>query len=471
MGKEIKISIKDIDKLEFYLDEDAQKGDWICLKADWTNLKETLELKKEEIIDGWKKQILPELKKQIINEYQLHDQQYLQLLEKARNLEGIQEKNKQEIKYATSILEEKNKSLSSEIEAYKAKEEKNKAEFQNKLTAEIKNHEKEIVEGSALYKELENQNKDLIDKNNVLTAANNSLIHSQKNTKWIGEQLEQWIYGEWEDKLSVPLGTTASFVKATDNIKDPTIDEKDSGTKPDFIFSVYHVRNVSNPNDPKDKKQIQELLEKVVVEAKNESLETAAKNHTKNSEFFKKLDDDREKNEAKFAVLVTELEKDKDFSIALPDPINYPNMFMVRPEWLMSLLSLLYYIINKEAEINSHIKKNEKLQGDKEKLRNKFEVFRTKIMETNLKNIKNQLEKINEYADAIKKNADNIKESRRIIIETHIHAIETRIAKFNIETMCKKIDKINKLEDSLIDDDDFDEENDEVEEIESSEEE
>ena len=68
------------------------------------------------------------------------------------------------------------------------------------------------------------------------------------------------------------------------------------------------------------------------MKQKNESLETAAKNHTKNSEFFKKLDDDREKNEAKFAVLVTELEKDKDFSIALPDPINYPNMFMVRPE-------------------------------------------------------------------------------------------------------------------------------------------
>ena len=463
MGKEIKISIKDIDKLEFYLDEDAQKGDWICLKADWTNLKETLELKKNKIIDEWKKQILPELKKQVIDDYQLHNTEYLELKKKEQQLNNYEEKKEQDIKFATLKLEEENKKLLAEIKTYQVTEEKNKAEFQNKLTEEIKNHQKEIVEDSVLYKELQNKNKELLNENNILTATNNNLIHSQKNTKWVGEQLEQWIYGEWEDKLSMSLGNAASFEKATKNIKDETIDEKKNGTKPDFIFSVYKVTNGKNKDEP----PVRELLEKVVIEAKNEAITTPANHQVKNSTHFQTLEDNRKKNDAKFAILVTELEKDKNFSIALPDPVKYPNMFMVRPEWLMSLLSLLYYIIIKEAQIYLHIKKNEKFQKDKEALRKRFDDFRTKLLDTNFKNIRNRLSDISEYADDIIEKAEKIKNAKNTIIETHIQAIESKVNKFNIDSMCKKIDKINKQEDSLMDDDDdSDEEENDAKEIE-----
>ena len=468
MGKEIKISIKDIDKLEFYLDENAQKGDWICLKADWTNLKQTLELKKNKIIDEWKNEITPNLERQILDEYQLHNPEYLELKRKEQQLKNFEEKKEQDIKFATLKLEEENKKLLAEIKTYQVTEEKNKAEFQNKLNEEIKNRQKEIVEGSIQYKELENKNRELLNENNILKATKDALIHSQKNTKWVGEQLEQWIYGEWEDKLSMSLGNAASFEKATKNIQDETIDEKKNGTKPDFIFSVYQVRNSKNKDEP----PVRELLEKVIIEAKNEAITTPVNHQVKNSTHFQTLEDNRKKNDAKFAILVTELEKDKNFSIALPDPVKYPNMFMVRPEWLMSLLSLLYYIIIKESQFNLHIKKNERFQKDKEALRKRFDDFRTKLLDTNFKNIRNRLSDISKYADDIINKAGQIKDAKNTIIETHIQAIESRVNKFNIDSMCKKIDKINKQEDSLMDDDDdLDEEDYEVEETESDSEE
>ena len=470
MAKEVKISVKNIDKLEFYLDENAEKGDWINLNSvneiDLSNLREVLESKKQEIIDEWKKEVLPKIKQEVLNDYKANNPEYKALKDDQKKLETAKEDYKKDLDNATAQLKAENGKLTAEISAYKDNEAKNAAEFKNKVNEEIKNRQKEIVENSIEYKELENKNKDLLQKNDILTATNNNLLHSQKSTKWVGEQLEQWILGQYEDKLSLSFGNNATFEKATINIKDPSVDEKDKGTKPDFIFSVYDVKKGSS----KDNNDLnRELIDKVVIEAKNEAIGTPSQYQVKNSTHFKKLEDDRIKNNVKFAILVTELEKDKDFSIALPDPIKYPHMFMVRPEWLTALLSLLYYIIIKEAQINRHIKKNEKLEADKEKLRTQFNDFRDKLLDINLKNMKSQLDKIDGYANDIKSKADDIKEARRIIIETHIQAMETRIAKFNIDSMCRKIDRITKQEANLDDEDYSDYEDNKIEENDDSE--
>lgn len=447
MAKEIKISIKDIDKLEFYLDENAEKGDWINLNSvneiDLSGLKEKLETKKQAIIDEWKKEAMPELTKQIINDFKANNENYKALVDSAKKLETIKEDYKKDLANATAQSKAQIDKLEAQINTYKANEAKNEAEFKNKVNEEIKAHKKEIVEDSVEYKELQNKNKDLIQKNEVLTATNNTLLHAQKSTKWVGEQLEQWIIGQYQDKLSLSLGNNASFEKATENIKDPSVDEKNSGTKPDFIFSVYDVKK-SSSKDANDLKR--DLIEKVVIEAKNEAIGTPVEHQVKNSKHFQKLEDDRIKNNAKFAILVTELEKDKDFSITLPDPIKYPHMFMVRPEWLTSLLSLLYYIIIKEPKLTDLINKNEKLEKNKGALRKNFDTFREKILNTYFKRMNDKLNSIKDDTDQIVKKANSIKDLSNEIINNALEKIKQMVENFDVDKMCTLIDKIEEEE-------------------------
>ena len=61
MAKEIRIKLKDPDKLEFELLEDAKVGDYINLntaydKASLDDLKSILQNKKAELISEWKKE-------------------------------------------------------------------------------------------------------------------------------------------------------------------------------------------------------------------------------------------------------------------------------------------------------------------------------------------------------------------------------------------------------------------------------
>ena len=186
-----------------------------------------------------------------------------------------------------------------------------------------------------LSKEKETINKEL---------ENFKFAQKTKTSKNIGEDLEQWIMQDYNDKLNMAFGSSAKFEKANEVIEN---------TKPDFIFTIYQPTN----NDEEDN-NVQ--IGKVVIEAKNERFDTKEENRHKNSDFYKKLDSDREHNKGDFAVLVTNLEWNKEFSVYLAE--GYKNMFVVRPEWLMSLLSLLRFIIVKQAKINTDIEKNKQLK-------------------------------------------------------------------------------------------------------------
>ena len=275
----------------------------------------------------------------------------------------------------------------------------------------------------ALSKEKEAINKEL---------DNFKFAQKTKTSKNIGEDLEQWIMQDYNDKLNMALGTSAKFEKANQVIEN---------AKPDFIFTIYQPSN----DDEASNSNIQ--IGKVIIEAKNERFDTKEENRHKNSDFFKKLDADREHNKGDFAVLVTNLEWNKEFSVYLAE--GYKNMFVVRPEWLMSLLSLLRFIIVKQAKINTDIEKNKQLKLDKDELRKKFEDFRNNLLDNSIKNIGTNLETIEACADAIRKETDKIITTKQKIVDNYFRIIKNKIEAFSIDSMCRKIDKINKLEGTL----------------------
>ena len=273
-----------------------------------------------------------------------------------------------------------------------------------------------------LSKEKETINKEL---------ENFKFAQKTKTSKNIGEDLEQWIMQDYNDKLNMAFGSSAKFEKANEVIEN---------AKPDFIFTIYQPTN----NDEEDN-NVQ--IGKVIIEAKNERFDTKEENRHKNSDFYKKLDSDREHNKGDFAVLVTNLEWNKEFSVYLAE--GYKNMFVVRPEWLMSLLSLLRFIIVKQAKVNTDIEKNKQLKLDKDALRTKFEEFRDNLLNNALKNINTNLETIETCANSIRKEADKIVTTKQKIVDNYFKTIHNKIEAFSIDSMCRKIDKINKLESTL----------------------
>ena len=186
-----------------------------------------------------------------------------------------------------------------DIEIERLKTEKATTETQHKNELELINdaHVKEIRDKDILigyYKDLK----------------------TKMSTKMVGETLEQHCSIEF-NKIRASAFPDAYFEKDND---------AKSGSKGDFIFRDYSdgVEYIS-----------------IMFEMKNENDTTATKH--KNEDFFKELDKDRREKGCEYAVLVSMLESDNElYNEGIVDvSYRYPKMYVVRPQFFISLISLL----------------------------------------------------------------------------------------------------------------------------------
>ena len=152
---------------------------------------------------------------------------------------------------------------------------------------------------------------------------------AKQSTKMIGESLEVYCNNQFEMMVH-PYLPTAVFSKDNDIVE---------GTKGDFVFRdiVDGIESVS-----------------IMFEMKNEADETQVKH--KNSDFFKKLDEDRKKKGCEFAVLVSLLEADNDlYNNGIVNKSHlYPKMYVIRPQFFITMITLL-----RNAALNSLAYKKE----------------------------------------------------------------------------------------------------------------
>jgi hypothetical protein len=120
--------------------------------------------------------------------------------------------------------------------------------------------------------------------------------------------------------------------------------EKDNdasqGSKGDFIF--------------RDSVNEQEYIS-IMFEMKNEADGTATKH--RNEDFFKKLDEDRQKKGCEYAVLVSMLEPDSEiYNQGIVDVSHkYPKMFVVRPQQFITIITLLTNANKKSISLQSEL--------------------------------------------------------------------------------------------------------------------
>lgn len=141
------------------------------------------------------------------------------------------------------------------------------------------------------------------------------------STKMVGETLEQHCYNEFT-RIS-PLFPNAEFHKDNDVVE---------GSKGDFVFRDSSDDGVEYVS--------------IMFEMKNENDETATKH--KNQDFFAKLDQDRQKKNCEYAVLVSMLEPENDLynsgivTVTQNDKgERFDKMYVIRPQFFVPLITLL----------------------------------------------------------------------------------------------------------------------------------
>ena len=174
-------------------------------------------------------------------------------------------------------------------------------------------------------------------------------MKARLSTKMVGETLEQHCETEF-NRIRATAFPRAYFEKDND---------ARSGSKGDFIF--------------RDADEAGTEIVSIMFEMKNESDLTASK--SKNEDFLKELDKDRNEKGCEYAVMVSLLEPDNEFyNTGIVDMFHrFPKMYIVRPQFFIPIITLL-----RNAAMNS--------------MKYKTELALVKAQSVDITNFENELE-------------------------------------------------------------------------------
>ncbi|MBD5226048.1 MAG: DUF2130 domain-containing protein [Bacteroidales bacterium] len=176
-------------------------------------------------------------------------------------------------------------------------------------------------------------------------------MKARLSTKMIGESLEQHCATEF-NRIRTTAYPNAFFDKDND---------ASTGSKGDFIFRDFAdgVEYIS-----------------IMFEMKNEADQTATKH--RNSDFFKKLDQDRKAKKCEYAVLVSLLEPTSElYNDGIVDvSYAYDKMFVVRPQFFLPIIALLTKASRRAAEYKAELEAARRQSIDITNFEEKLEKFR-----------------------------------------------------------------------------------------------
>jgi hypothetical protein len=308
--------------------------------------------------------------------------------------------------------------------------EKERDDLVNKLTN--KDLEKDLLE-SSLHKKYAD---DLKLKEEIIRLKDEEItlrkdLKSKLSTKMIGETLEQHCEQEF-NKLRSTAFPNAHFEKDNDS---------KTGSKGDYIYR--ELDKLGN-----------EIIS-IMFEMKNEADEGASKK--KNEDFFKELDKDRTEKKCEYAILVSLLESENEYyNTGIVDvTYKYPKMFVVRPQFFISIISLL-----RNSAMNS-LKYKVELAAIREQNVDitKFEDNIMKFKEGFAKNFSNASSKFNSAVAEIDKSIKALQKVKEelVLCENHLRLANNKTEDLTIKkltwgnpTMKKKFEDLKFDESSVV---------------------
>ena len=215
-------------------------------------------------------------------------------------------------------------------------------------------------------------------------------MKARLSTKMVGETLEQHCETEF-NRIRATAFPRAYFEKDND---------ARSGSKGDFIF--------------RDADEAGTEIVSIMFEMKNESDLTATK--SKNEDFLKELDKDRNEKGCEYAVMVSLLEPDNEFyNTGIVDMFHrYPKMYIVRPQFFIPIITLL-----RNAAMNSMKYKTElalvKAQSvDITNFENELETFKSAFA----RNYDLASQRFQKAIDEIDKSIDHLQKTKEALLGT-----------------------------------------------------
>lgn len=471
--KKINVIVKDKTILE--LTENAQIGDIIDLQeivqVDTSYIDAIIENGKDKAyaskLEDTKKIIRAEkeleinkltieienLKKENNNLLKLKEQEvekkYLEIVSSLENkillLENNQKNEIQKINFEKEkeiqTIEQKYQSL---LDKFDLEIKQNKLELDNLYQEQINKlkNEQSIINENHKY-EMENQkNLFIIEKEkefqNLKESYNlslkekedtiNSLQRSRAamNVKRTGEDLESWCNNE---VISYMQNGLFNCTWEKDNLVVKNEDEQ-RGSKADYLFKVYaseqHLHN--------------ELLASVCLDMKDENPDSIAKK--KNADYYKKLDENRVKKECKYAVLVSNLEIDRPNDLPIFKVLEYENMYVVRPAYLMVFLNMIASLSKRFSDLILNNEKENLELKTKNDLIEEFNQIKETYLDKPLEALNKALEAILASSEDIKKASRKIDENCDKVKRSYLAQINDKLSKFELKLERNIIKKI-----------------------------
>lgn len=351
------------------------------------------------------------LKKQELTELELAKNNELSELQNKYNL--LASNYKSDLENAKLALNQAHTNeinkLNLELESLKNKNDLNIANIKLENEKHIQNLKNEYVS------KLNDMDKLIQEKDSKYL-----LLQRQKaslNVKQTGEDLESWCNNEVISYMQNGL-LNCSWIKDNKVIKD---EGETKGSKADYIFNIY----ASN------KKLDNELLTSICLEMKDENPDSL--NKKKNADYYQALDKNRNKKNCKYAILVSNLETDKPNDLPIYKVVEYQDMYVVRPAYMMTILNLFVSLSNKFAEII--LADNEKKLELKTSIEflEQFEALKKTYLDNSLDKLKKDLEALKKNNEAIMNASKKIDDLCDSITRTYINQIEDKISKFDVK--------------------------------------
>lgn len=411
-------------------------GETLTLKQEKqvSDLKAAYALKAEEIarhhqeemhklntvINGYEAQKRLELKQK-----DLEDQKKLDALAKDKDLE-IERLKKDAERLKESLnerVEMERLKIVNEFTEKSAGLERAMEELRLKTLSELKDKD---LENQRVIQELrESHLKQIQEKEEAYYALQRQ--RAALNVKQTGEDLEAWCNNEM---LSYMQNGLQNCTWSKDNIVIRE-DGEAKGSKADYIFKVFaseaHAEN--------------ELLAAVCLDMKDENPDSV--NKKKNSDYYKDLDKNRNKKNCKYAVLVSNLETDKPNDLPILRVVDYPDMYVVRPAYMITFLNMLASLSKRFAELIVS-DRNDKLDlKSRLALKEEFDQLKSTYLEKPLEKLKRDIDSLRKNNDSILSASKKIDELCDGMTRSYILAIQDKLTKFDakLEKEYRKYEK------------------------------
>ena len=466
------IKVKVLDKKTLELSENANAGDYIELdkieSLDTGYISSLIEKEKEILL---RKRVEEEVKKK---EQELNSQKEAALAK--QKVELLEENNKKieefkenianlKLNYEKQISESEKKhkdevnKLTNENEKIRANFDSSVAnkekELENKFLKEKNEIDRSYLEEKEKFKsqivELELEKKNLIETKekdiqieiDKVTSKFNEEKDKLKrdydekiakltrdksvlNSKNIGEDLEVWCDREIRQYMQNGF-LNCSWEKDNTVIKN---EGENKGSKADFIFKIYADEEKTDAN----------FLTSVCLEMKDENPEST--NKKTNKDYYAQLDNNRKKKGTKYALLVSDLERDKSNDLPIYKVIEYKDMYVVRPEYMMTFLNMIVSLNTNFAKLTLSKSREDEKYKTLDEFNKDFEDLKNSYLNNQINMLNGQVAELEKQNEAIKKASDKISEAINKIRNSYINNIESKLSKFEIK-MDKEFKKIS----------------------------